>query len=60
LFLNTDFENQLIQGKGKAYGVEVLVKKESGKLTGWISYTLSKSTRHFDEVNGGSVVFFTL
>lgn len=54
LFLNTDFENQLIQGKGKAYGMELLVKKESGKLTGWISYTLSKSTRQYDEVNGGA------
>ncbi|PZR39534.1 MAG: hypothetical protein DI538_06715, partial [Azospira oryzae] len=34
LFLNTDFEAQLIQGAGKAYGLEVLIKKEAGKLTG--------------------------
>jgi outer membrane cobalamin receptor len=53
LFLNTSFEDQLIQGVGKAYGVEVLIKKEKGKLTGWISYTLSKSLRQYDEVNQG-------
>ena len=53
LFLNTDFESQLIQGKGRAYGVEVLLRKNFGKLTGWISYTLSWSHRQFNEVNGG-------
>jgi outer membrane cobalamin receptor len=53
LFLNTDFESKLIQGKGKAYGVEVLLRKNAGKLTGWISYTLSWSHRQFDDINGG-------
>ncbi len=53
LFLNTDFESKLIQGRGRAYGFEFLVRKESGKLTGWISYTLSWSWRQFDEVNQG-------
>jgi len=57
LFLNTDFENQLIQGKGRAYGLEILIKKESGKLTGWISYTLSKSLRQYDEINNGEWFF---
>lgn len=53
LFLNTDFEQQLIQGKGNAYGLELLIKKEAGKLTGWIAYTLSRATRQFDELNNG-------
>jgi hypothetical protein len=53
LFLNTDFESKLIQGRGRAYGFEFLVRKECGKLTGWISYTLSWSWRQFDEVNQG-------
>ncbi len=53
LFLNTDFESKLIQGKGRAYGFEFLVRKESGKLTGWISYTLSWTWRQFDEINRG-------
>ena len=53
LFLNTDFESKLIQGKGKAYGMEVLLRKDVGKLTGWISYTLSWSWRQFDQINQG-------
>ncbi len=54
LFLNNDFEGQLIQGKGKAYGVEVLLRKDVGRFTGWISYTLSWSLRQFDEINQGN------
>lgn len=53
LFLNTDFQSKLIQGKGNAYGLEVLLRKDVGKFTGWISYTLSWSNRQFDEVNNG-------
>lgn len=53
LFLNTDFESKLIQGRGRAYGVEVLLRKEAGHLTGWISYSLSWTWRQFDEINGG-------
>lgn len=53
LFLNTDFESRLIQGEGKAYGMEILLKKNLGKLTGWVSYTLAWSHRQFDEINGG-------
>ncbi len=54
LFLNTDFESKLIQGSGKAYGMEVLLRKNAGKLTGWLSYTLSWSYRQYDEINGGN------
>jgi hypothetical protein len=54
LFFNTDFESKLIQGSGSAYGVEILVKKEVGKLTGWVSYTLSWAWRRFDEINDGN------
>lgn len=53
LFLNTDFESKLIQGRGRAWGLELLVRKEAGHLTGWISYTLSWAWRQFDVVNGG-------
>ena len=54
LFLNTDFASRLISGQGRAFGAEVLLKKESGKLTGWISYTLSWTKRQFDELNNGN------
>jgi hypothetical protein len=49
LLLNPQLEAELLSGKGRAYGLELYAKKNSGKLTGWISYTLSKSER---KVNG--------
>lgn len=45
LFINSTVENQLLQGKGRAYGAELYVKKSKGKLQGWVSYTLSKTER---------------
>jgi hypothetical protein len=42
LLLNPDIEREVINTKGKAYGVEVLIKKPGGKLNGWISYTYSR------------------
>lgn len=53
LFFNTDFASKLVQGRGRAYGLEWLIRKDRGKLTGWLSYTLSWSWRQFDELNGG-------
>ena len=43
------------QGNGWSYGVECFVQKESGRLTGWLSYTLSWSFRQFNEINNGEV-----
>ena len=45
LLLNKYLESDLIQGKGRAYGLEVYLKKAKGKLNGWVSYTLSKTER---------------
>ena len=53
LFFNNDFESKLVQGTGTAYGLEFMMRKEAGKFTGWISYTLSWSRRQFDEINDG-------
>jgi hypothetical protein len=53
LFLNPLFENQLMFGKGRSFGAEFFLKKNTGKLTGWISYTLSKSERQIGELNKG-------
>jgi hypothetical protein len=53
LFLNTDFESKLIQGRGRAYGIEFLFRKNLGRLTGWLSYTLSWSHRQYDQINNG-------
>ncbi|MDQ6814539.1 MAG: TonB-dependent receptor [Bacteroidota bacterium] len=51
---NENVESQLLLGKGRAYGLELFLKKRYGKLTGWISYTLSRTERKFDEINHGS------
>ena len=43
LVLNPVLETELLSGDGRAYGLELFVRKRSGRLTGWISYTLSRS-----------------
>lgn len=48
-----DIESELLFGKGRAYGVEILLKKKKGKLTGWVGYTLSKTERKIDGINNG-------
>jgi hypothetical protein len=53
LILNDQVEGELVYGKGRAYGLELLVEKKKGKFTGWLSYTLSRSLRQFDEINDG-------
>lgn len=53
LFLNENLEQEMIFGQGLSYGVELLIRKNKGNLTGWIGYTLSKTTRQFDEINNG-------
>lgn len=52
-FLNPDLEAELVFGKGRAYGAEFFLKKNKGDLSGWVSYTLSKSERQFEAINGG-------
>ena len=56
LFLKTkdrSWQDYVDIGKGRAYGVEVMAKKTAGALTGWVSYSWSKSERRFDHVNNG-------
>ncbi len=53
LVLNGSVETELVYGEGRAYGLEVYLKKNKGKFTGWISYTLSRSLRKFDDIDGG-------
>jgi hypothetical protein len=53
LILNNKVESQLVFGKGWGYGAEFLIRKKYGKMTGWISYTWSKTKRQFKEINNG-------
>jgi hypothetical protein len=51
--LSTNLDSILTFGKGNSYGVELLIKKNVGRLTGWLSYTWSKTTQQFAELNRG-------
>ncbi|MDB4292282.1 TonB-dependent receptor [Maribacter sp.] len=62
LLLNRNIETQVLQGDGKSYGLEVLVRKNKGRVNGWLSYTYARSLVKFDSpfseerINNG--VFF--
>lgn len=43
LFLNQFIETEVLQGKGKAYGLEFLLRKKKGKHTGWLGYTYART-----------------
>lgn len=49
-----DVESELLFGKGRAYGLEVFLKKRTGLFTGWISYTLSRTERQIAGINNGN------
>ncbi len=53
LVLNDQVEGELVYGQGRAYGAELQIEKKKGKITGWISYTLSRTLRQFDQINEG-------
>ncbi|MGE4309086.1 TonB-dependent receptor domain-containing protein [Bacteroides sp.] len=53
LLLNDKLDGEIRSGKGKAYGIEFMVKKNNGPLTGFINYTLSRSERTIPEINEG-------
>ncbi len=48
IVLSNKIETELLQGEGKSYGVELLIKKNTGKLNGWIAYTYSRSFLKLD------------
>ncbi len=51
---NDKIEGELLFGKGRAYGIELLVKKKFGRFNGWVGYTLSKSERQIEGINDGN------
>lgn len=53
LFINNTIESELVFGSGYAYGLELYLRKRKGTFTGWVSYTLSRTLREFDEINNG-------
>lgn len=51
---NDKIEGELLFGKGRAYGLELLLKKKQGKLTGWVGYTFSRTERLIDGINNNN------
>lgn len=54
LIVNQDVEAELTYGTGRAYGIELFMKKKYGRFNGWLGYTLSRTERKFDAINNGS------
>lgn len=50
---NSNPESDLLYGTGRAYGLELLLKKKEGKLKGWIGYTLARTERKIQGINQG-------
>ena len=51
------FNEQVTDGVGEAYGVEVFFNKKKGDIKGWIGYTLSWTKRKFEEINRGNIYY---
>lgn len=51
---NNQLQGQITSGKGRVYGAEFFVKKNTGKLTGWVSYTLARTERKIDFINNNN------
>lgn len=53
ILLNPELEGEFRVGEGWSYGAEFFLRKQTGSLTGWISYTLSKTEYDIPEINDG-------
>jgi hypothetical protein len=56
LIMNHHIETDVLETKGKAYGVELLIKKLTGKLNGWFSYTWSRTLLRQNNPNEGELI----
>jgi outer membrane receptor for ferrienterochelin and colicin len=51
--LGSDWQDKVTVGSGESYGAEFLIQKKTGKLSGWVGYTLSWTNRTFEALNFG-------
>ncbi len=54
LLINQFLEGDLLSGQGRAYGIETYFQKKTGKLTGWVSYTLGRTELQVKGINRGN------
>ena len=53
MFSRVNLEDIILGGRGRSYGLEVMLRKNAGRLNGWISYTLSHTQTKIEGINGG-------
>lgn len=53
MFSRISLESIILGGKGRSYGLELMARKNTGRLTGWVSYTLSHTQTRIAGINGG-------
>ncbi len=58
VFGGYDWDKSFYTGKGLARGIEVMLEKQTGKVKGWVGYSLSKSDRQFAAINNGKAFPF--
>ena len=58
LLEQSNIDKSLVFGKGWSYGSEFFLRKNTGKLTGWVSYTLSWTNQQFKDLNYGQKFAF--
>ncbi len=56
LFLNHSIETEVLPTRGKAYGLEFMIKKPTGKLNGWLSYTYSRTFLQSIDSSAGEMI----
>ncbi|MBP5260172.1 MAG: TonB-dependent receptor [Paludibacteraceae bacterium] len=53
VFLNEEVDAEFLQGRGRSFGAELMLRKDIGRLTGWVSYTFCRSLRTIEGINQG-------
>jgi hypothetical protein len=56
LLVNTHVETEVFRTRGKAYGVELMLKKPKGNFNGWMSYTYARTLLQIDDPDAGETV----
>lgn len=57
IYTGSSYRDLVTSGKGNAYGLDLMLEKKTGRLNGWISYSLMQVKHQFDELNNGNAFF---
>ncbi|HEY0652457.1 MAG TPA: TonB-dependent receptor [Chryseosolibacter sp.] len=54
LDVQSDWQDKIVSGRGESYGIELFAHRKTGKISGWLGYTLSWANRKFPDINQGA------